>query len=192
MIVYKNKLGVTCIKPSEGYVLTRNGKTFKSVMLGINDRAEFYEEIIDEDYIFEERTVEERPKDDLTKLKEELIKLSKQKVVDFINENPLFSKAKHKEGRYYNADNEHQTRLANQLTLYQMNLIAGLRLQLTWNDVGNVAENWNFIELLNLSNEMRNYVEAIANRQREIELLIKNASTKEELLSIKIDYNIFK
>lgn len=192
MIVYKNKLGITCIKPSEGYVLTRNGKTFKSVMLGINDRAEFYEEIIDENYIFEERTTEERPKDDLTKLKEELIKLSKQKVVDFINENPLFSKAKHKEGRYYNVDNEHQTRLANQLTLYQMNLIAGLRLQLTWNDVGNVAENWNFIELLNLSNEMRNYVEAIANRQREIELLIKNASTKEELLSIKIDYNIFK
>ena len=113
-------------------------------------------------------------------------------ITSFINENPLFSKAKHKEGRYYNVDNEHQTRLANQLTLYQMNLIAGLRLQLTWNDVGNVAENWNFIELLNLSNEMRNYVEAIANRQREIELLIKNASTKEELLSIKIDYNIFK
>lgn len=192
MIVYKNKLGITCIKPSEGYVLTRNGKTFKSVMLGINDRAEFYEEIIDENYIFEERTVEERPKDDLIKLKEELIKLSKQKVVDFINENPLFSKAKYKEGRYYNVDNEHQTRIANQLTLYQMNLIAGLKFQLTWNDVGNVAENWNFIELLNLSNEMRNYVEAIANRQREIELLIKNASTKEELLSIKIDYNIFK
>lgn len=192
MIVYKNKLGITCIKPSEGYILTRNGKTFKSVMLGINDRAEFYEEIIDENYIFEERTVEERPKDDLTKLKEELIKLSKQKVVDFINENPLFSKAKYKEGRYYNVDNDHQTRIANQLTLYQMNLIAGLKFQLTWNDVGNVAENWNFIELLNLSNEMRNYVEAIANRQREIELLIKNASTKEELLSIKIDYNIFK
>lgn len=192
MIVYENKLGITCIKPSEGYVLTRNGKTFKSVMLGINDRAEFYEEIIDENYIFEERTVEERPKDDLTKLKEELIKLSKQKVVDFINENPLFSKAKYKEGRYYNVDNDHQTRIANQLTLYQMNLIAGLKFQLTWNDVGNVAENWNFIELLNLSNEMRNYVEAIANRQREIELLIKNASTKEELLSIKIDYNIFK
>lgn len=192
MIVYKNKLGITCIKPSEGYVLTRNGKTFKSVMLGINDRAEFYEEIIDENYIFEERTVEERPKDDLTKLKEELIKLSKQKVVDFINENPLFSKAKYKEGRYYNVDNEHQTRIANQLTLYQMNLIAGLKFQLTWNDVGNVAENWNFIELLNLSNEMRNYVEAIVNKQREIELLIKNASTKEELLLIKIDYNIFK
>lgn len=192
MIVYKNKLGITCIKPSEGYVLTRNGKTFKSVMLGINDRAEFYEEIIDENYIFEERTVEERPKDDLIKLKEELIKLSKQKVVDFINENPLFSKAKYKEGRYYNVDNEHQTRIANQLTLYQMNLIAGLKFQLTWNDVGNVAENWNFIELLNLSNEMRDYVEAIVNKQREIELLIKNASTKEELLLIKIDYNIFK
>lgn len=48
MKVYTNKLGITCIEPKEGYLLKKNGQTFKKVYLSKNDRAELYEEIKDE------------------------------------------------------------------------------------------------------------------------------------------------
>lgn len=191
MIVYKNKLGITCIKPSEGYILTRNGKTFKSVMLGINDRAEFYEEIIDENYVFEEREEVENSlqKDDLSRLKEELIKLSKQKLSDYLETHPLFSKAKYPEGRYYSVNSEHQLRIASQILLYQGNMTVGLDYQLTWNDTGNICEDWSFEELFTLSNEINEYIKPIIKKQQELEILIKNATSKEMLSIIKIDYD---
>ena len=55
MRVYTNSLGITCIEPDKGYLLKKNGNTYKKVYLGINDRAELYEQIIDENYIFEEK-----------------------------------------------------------------------------------------------------------------------------------------
>ena len=48
MRVYTNKLGITCIEPKEGYILKKNGQTFKKVYLSKNDRAELYEEVKDE------------------------------------------------------------------------------------------------------------------------------------------------
>lgn len=191
MIVYENKLGILCVKPSEGYILIRNGRTYKSVMLGINDRAEFYEEIVDENYVFEEREEVENPlqKDDLSRLKEELIKLSKQKLSDYLETHPLFSKAKYPEGRYYSVNNEHQLRIASQILLYQGNMTVGLDYQLTWNDTGNICEDWSFEELFTLSNEINEYIKPIIKKQQELEILIKNATSKEMLSIIKIDYD---
>ena len=48
---YTNSLGIICIEPDEGFLLKKNGQVFKKVYLGINDRAELYEEIIDKDYV---------------------------------------------------------------------------------------------------------------------------------------------
>ena len=48
MKAYTNKLGITCIEPSEGHLLKKNGQTFKKVYLSKNDRAELYEEVKDE------------------------------------------------------------------------------------------------------------------------------------------------
>ena len=48
MKVYTNKLGITCIETKEGYILKKNGQTFKKVYLSKNDRAELYEEVKDE------------------------------------------------------------------------------------------------------------------------------------------------
>ena len=48
MKIHTNKLGITCIEPSEGHLLKKNGQTFKKVYLSKNDRAELYEEIKDE------------------------------------------------------------------------------------------------------------------------------------------------
>ena len=46
MRVYTNSLGITCIEPDKGYLLKKNGNTYKKVYLGINDRAELYEEVV--------------------------------------------------------------------------------------------------------------------------------------------------
>ena len=48
---YTNSLGIICIEPDEGYLLKKNGQLFKKVYLGINDRAELYEEVKDKEYI---------------------------------------------------------------------------------------------------------------------------------------------
>ena len=101
MVVYTNKLGIVCIEPNEGYLLKKGNEIYKKVYLGKNDRAELYEEIIDENYVHEEKTVEINVViDDLTSLKYELIKLSNTNLTKYLENNPLFSKVKYKEGRY--------------------------------------------------------------------------------------------
>ena len=51
MRVYTNSLGIICVEPAEGYLLKKNEETYKKVYLGINDRADLYEEVVDESYM---------------------------------------------------------------------------------------------------------------------------------------------
>ena len=51
MRIYTNSLGITCVEPAEGYLLKKNEETYKKVYLGINDRADLYEEVVDESYM---------------------------------------------------------------------------------------------------------------------------------------------
>ena len=190
MKVYINSLGITCVEPDEGYLLKKGDIICKKAYLGKNDRAELYEQIIDENYIFEEKEdiKEYNQINDLDSIKLELIKLSKSKLKEYLEKNPLFSKVKYSEGRYYTVDTEHQSRIASQLLLYQANTSLGLDYQLPWNDTGNICEEWTFEELFTLSNEINNYVKPLIKKQQEIEVAIKNATTKEELNNIKIKY----
>lgn len=190
MKIYINSLGITCVEPDEGYLLKKGDIICKKAYLGKNDRAELYEQIIDENYIFEEKEdiKEYNQINDLDSIKLELIKLSKSKLKEYLEKNPLFSKVKYSEGRYYTVDTEHQSRIASQLLLYQANTSLGLDYQLTWNDTGNICEEWTFEELFTLSNEINNYVKPLIKKQQEIEVAIKNATTKEELNNIKIKY----
>ena len=190
MKIYKNSLGIVCVEPDEGYLLKKGDIICKKAYLGKNDRAELYEQIIDENYIYEEKEeiVITKDEDNLNSLKKELIKLSKSKLSDYLENNPLFSRCKYEDGRYYTVDNEHQSRIASQLLLYQANTSLGLDYQLTWNDTGNVCEDWTFKELFTLSNEINNYIKPLVKKQQEIEVAIKNATTKEELNNIKIKY----
>ena len=190
MKIYKNSLGIVCVEPDEGYLLKKGDIICKKAYLGKNDRAELYEQIIDENYIYEEKEeiVVVKDEDNLSSLKKELIKLSKSKLSDYLENNPLFSRCKYEDGRYYTVDNEHQSRIASQLLLYQANTSLGLDYQLTWNDTGNVCEDWTFKELFTLSNEINNYIKPLVKKQQEIEVAIKNATTKEELNNIKIKY----
>lgn len=190
MKIYKNSLGIVCVEPDEGYLLKKGDNICKKAYLGKNDKAELYEQIIDENYIFEEKEdiKEYNQINDLDSIKSELIKLSKSKLKEYLEKNPLLSKVKYSEGRYYTVDTEHQSRIASQLLLYQANTSLGLDYQLTWNDTGNICEEWTFEELFTLSNEINNYVKPLIKKQQEIEVAIKNATTKEELNNIKIKY----
>lgn len=186
MIVYTNNLGITCVEPNKGYLLKKGNEVYKKVYLGKNDRAELYEEIIDENYIHEEveEVMEVVIDDELSPLKNELIKLSKSELSNYLENNPLFSTVKYKDGRYYNVNIEHQLRITSQLFMYKN--IEGYKI--VWNDTGNTCEEWTFEELLELSNQINEYVKPIIKRQQEIELSIKNAKNKESLLNIKISY----
>ena len=61
---YTNSLGITCLEPRKGYLLKKNGQTYKIVYLGKNDKVELYEEIKDPDYTLlldEEEIVDNKP-----------------------------------------------------------------------------------------------------------------------------------
>ena len=78
--------------------------------------------------------------------------------------------------------------MASQILLYQGNATIGNQYVLTWNDIGNVCEEWTFEELFTLSNQINEYVKPLVKQQQEIEVTIKNATTKKELNEIKIVY----
>lgn len=190
MKIYVNNLGITCVEPDEGYLLKKGDMICKKAYLGINDRAELYEQIVDENYVYKEKDEKEKVTEtsSLDSIKTELIKLSKSKLSTYLEEHPLFSKVKYEDGRYYNVDSDHQSRIASQLLLYQGNMSLGLEYQLTWNDTGSVCENWTFEELFKLSNEINAYIKPIIKKQQEIEVDIRNTKTKEELDKIEIKY----
>lgn len=54
MKIYTISSGITCIEPEEGYLLKRNGQTYKNIMLGKYNKPEYYEEVRDPDYIMSE------------------------------------------------------------------------------------------------------------------------------------------
>ena len=74
--------------------------------------------------------------------------------------------------------------------MYNCYIQAGLEYSLTWNDTGNVCEEWTYDQLFLLAAEINGYVKPLVVLQQETEVAIKNAKTKEEILSI--DTNPYK
>lgn len=94
MKIYVNNLGITCVEPDEGYLLKKGDMICKKAYLGINDRAELYEQIVDENYVYKEEDEKEEVTEtsSLDSIKTELIKLSKSKLATYLEEHPLFLK----------------------------------------------------------------------------------------------------
>ena len=68
--------------------------------------------------------------------------------------------------------------------MYKGYLENGYECHLTWNDTGNTCEEWTYEELFLLAAEINNYVKPLVALQQETEVEIKEAKTKEEVLSI--------
>lgn len=189
MKVYTNNLGIVCVEPETGYLLKKAGFVYKKVFLSKNDRPELYTEVIDKDYIFNDQTnTEIKPTDNLTKIKEELIDLSKSNLHDYLESNPLFSTVKYPEGKYYNITITKQSLLADNINTYKMAQEIGADYPLYWNDTGEVSEPWTLQEAMGLLIEIKNYVAPIIYMQQCMEKEIKEAATLEELDNIDIRF----
>lgn len=126
----------------------------------------------------------------LDTLKDKCILESKLNLSKFLEENPLFSYVKHKEGRFYRVTLEKQQQLTSTLLMYSGYLQAGIEYPLTWNDTGSVCEEWTYDQLFLLAAEINGYVKPLVTLQQETEVAIKNAKTKEDVLSV--DTNPYK
>ena len=194
MKIYVNNLGITCVEPDEGYLLKKGDMICKKAYLGVNDRAELYEQIVDENYVYKEKDEKEEVKEtsSLDSIKTELIKLSKSKLATYLEEHPLFSKAKYEDGRYYNITAEKQQQLTSKLLMYNGYVAAGKEYKLMWNDTGETCEEWSFQELFTLSCEIDIYVTQLVEYQRKKEVELKDCDTVEKLYQVVIDYETMK
>lgn len=120
----------------------------------------------------------------LDTLKDKCILETKLNLSKFLEENPLFSYVKHKEGRFYRVTLDKQQQLTSTLLMYSGYQQAGIEFPLTWNDTGSVCEEWTYDQLFLLAAEMNGYVKPLVTLQQETEVAIKNAKTKEEILSV--------
>lgn len=122
-------------------------------------------------------------------LKNDKILQSKINLANYLENNPLFSRCKYEDGRYYNVTLEKQNLLLANISTYTMSLQAGIQCTLTWNDTGNECEIWTFEELFRLSLEIREYVHPLTSMQQHMESKIKSCKTKEELDNVNIEFN---
>lgn len=190
MLVYVNNLGITCIEPDEGHLIRKikSGQVFKKVYLNKKDSVDNYEQIVDVNYVFEEREDKVIDNSNLAKAKSELIKLSKFNLSEYLENNPLFSTVKYEDGRKYNVTSDKQNLLASNIITYQFAQQQGLDYQLEWNDTGEISEPWSIEELVQLSIEIKNYVSPIVQQQQCIEKAIKGCKTIEELQQIDMSF----
>lgn len=190
MLVYVNNLGITCIEPDEGHLIRKikSGQVFKKVYLNKKDSVDNYEQIVDVNYVFEEREDKVIDNSNLAKAKSELIKLSKFNLSEYLENNPLFSTVKYEDGRKYNVTSDKQNLLASNIITYQFAQQQGLDYQLEWNDTGEISEPWSIEELIQLSIEIKNYVSPIVQQQQRIEKAIKGCKTIEELQQIDMSF----
>jgi hypothetical protein len=190
MLVYVNNLGITCIEPDEGHLIRKikSGQIFKKIYLNKKDSVDNYEQIVDVNYVFEEREDKVIDNSNLAKAKSELIKLSKFNLSEYLENNPLFSTVKYEDGRKYNVTSDKQNLLASNIITYQFAQQQGLDYQLEWNDTGEISEPWSIEELVQLSIEIKNYVSPIVQQQQRIEKAIKGCKTIEELQQIDMTF----
>lgn len=162
------------------YCVSTNSYVTK-VYLGVNDKLDNYREIAIE-------LLGEQQTETLETMKEKRIKLSKDNLAKYLEEHPLLSTVKYKEGRYYNVTMEKQNLLLSNISTYQMSSQLGISCPLTWNDTGEECELWTIEQLIQLSMEIRNYVAPLVSLQQYMEVNIKKCETNEELINVNVDF----
>ena len=174
--------------PEAGKKLVLNGIIIESdIILGKNDNGEDFTEVDDASYVPPEENPDDTP-DPLQTLKENQIKLSKNNLSKYLEDNPLFSKCKYEDGRYYNITSEKQQQLTSKVLMATMYQQAGLPYRLTWNDSGDICEEWDLSQLQQLSMEIDAYVTPLVSVQQHIEVDIKNCTTQEEVLQVNVEF----
>lgn len=139
------------------------------------------EEILIQKYIL---YTDEELKAILDEVKEDKIAQSKEDLKDFLANNPM----QWLDGKYYSVTSEKQSLLTSNLALYQVSTAAGQPFKLTWNSTGEECSEWTYANLCALALAIGAYVKPFVSKQQEIELDIKDCSTKAEVEAIEIKY----
>lgn len=149
----------------------------------------------------------------LDEAKETMIKQSKLNLANYLENNPLFSKCKYKDGRYYTITKEKQDQLISTLANYMLDILPQLVIEMstaqvnitspeefistldnlpqtiTWNDCGGVYEIYSYKELYQLKCEIFATVKPLVSIQQTMEAQINNSESIEDVLKINIDYS---
>lgn len=185
-MIREHKNGYDILYPSEGKILTVDGEKVFSAIVKVDFTPLNIIEVNDADYI---PPVEEPVEPTLTDIQENQIAWTKKNLAKYLEDNPLFSRVKYEDGRYYNVTFQKQQQLSSKLMLYKLYEGENIPYVLTWNDTGNINEEWTYEELLQLSVEINNYVSPLIEEQQKLEVKIKNIEDQEELLRIKTYFN---
>ena len=196
MLVHVNGLGITCIEPEVGHLIKHidSGHTYKKVFLSKQDSVDNYIQVVDVSYVADPvATIEELedviPNEKLPVAKKELIDLSKALLAEFLLNNPLKSAVKNGEEKFYNVTSEKQNLLYSNIATYQVAQQLGMSFPLEWNSMGEVAKPWTIEEMMKLFIEIKAYVSPIIAQQQEIEIVINNCKSIEELQKVNIEYH---
>lgn len=167
------------ILPDEGKKLLINGSLHDKMIVALNSKPKI-DEIEVPAFIGNATTLEE--------IKEVMITQSKINLATFLAENPLFSKCKYEEGRYYNVTSEKQQQLTSTLASYESKKTKGIESYLSWNSVGlSCEDDWTSEQLWQLAFEIEGYVKPFVKMQQTLEEDIVNSESIEEVL--KVDVN---
>lgn len=129
------------------------------------------------------------PEEDLSPLRLQMINESKIALKNYLASHPLYSNAHNKKYDYYTVTEEKQSLLTSEFMGYQVLKTAGIETSFSWNAEGKPCEVWTETEGVQLIGEIRAYVKPLIEYQQKKEILINNATTKEELQNIIIDYD---
>ena len=128
------------------------------------------------------------PEPSLEELKANKIALSKTLLAKFLEDNPLKSSCHEGKEAYYNITQEKQNLLANSFSAHIIFVQKGIPDTMTWNDTGNVCEEWTDAECMQLLKEMKDCITLLVSKQQHIEIEIKACETAEEMEAIEINY----
>ena len=131
----------------------------------------------------------ENPEPDyLTENKAARIEQSKNDLETYLAEHPLLWI----DGNYYSITQKKQNQLTSKLAVAQAKATMEVSYELKWNTTEEVCVPWELSDLFALAFAIDERVTALVTYQQAQEVAIRNATTKEELDAIVVDYNSVK
>ena len=125
------------------------------------------------------------PPDTLSPLKMAKIEESKNKLAEWLANNPLL----YSNGKYYSVTEEKQSLLNSNIASYERAKALGIDYPLKWNSTGEECTEWTYESLVTLSLTIAAYVAPKVSKQQSIEISIKSCENTEELDRIVISYD---
>ena len=191
------------ILPDEGKKLLINDSLHDEIIVALNSKPQI-QEVEVPDYIGNASTLDE--------IKQIMILKSKANLAQYLEDNPLFSKCKYEDGRYYNITKEKQDQLTSTLASYMSDILPQLVIgmstsqvdiksveeflltldnlpqTITWNDMGGICEIYSYKELYTLKCEIMARVKPLVSIQQTMEVAIQNTETIRDVLKISVEF----